>query len=213
MQGRIRFSNPFGRGSAPPKPESPRATPVKPDDPLRGSVPSEEYKQSTLLSSSASPHLSRSGPKAEDMRHANGSASHAQSESQNTGHSGSGDAGQQSGTETAAASSEGNPSSTSKPEGEAFGPRSALKRFFTRPWPQSTHALGALPEQPSTGASGTDGKSSRAPTSADESKRKEVRFSPGTKTEKPSTATVPDRVSLNGRERRSDVGSHASEAW
>ena len=213
MQGRISFSNLFRRGSAPPKPESPRSTPVKPDDPLRGSVPSMEYKQSTLLSSSGSPHLSRSGLKAGDMQHANGSFSHAQSES-HAGHLGSADAVQQSGVEsTAAASSEASLSSASKPEADEFGPRSALKRFFTRPRQQPSHELRHLPDKPANGSRGADNISSSVPALAAASNRKEVRFSPGTKPDKSDSATVPDRVSLHGRERRSDVGSHASQAW
>ncbi len=193
MQGRLRFRNPFRSSPGAPEPQS---TPINPQDPLRGSVPLADYRQSTLLGGSGSLPSRGSGltpPTA--MQHANGSASHARSACQSAPVDDVHAAGSLAHpTSPSASGSVERMSDAARSADQDSGSRSALRSFFS--WRQQpNHAPGPLPEQPSDSGH----------------RRKQVRFSPEKGSAGTDPSTTPDRFSLHGRERRSDVGDRARQ--
>ena len=206
LQGRLSFSNPFKRASAPPPrdPSSQAADEPSQHSPEPGSVPLANLPQSSqgqasnqYRSSSAQPGLVPHAPRC------NGTLDHAQAASLNAG------------SASPAKHGQSQPASAQKPPTPQ-----GFMRFFSRQATRRGPGLQPLPEQGSDlGSSSSSSSSSKqnglesqppASPSAGRARRRGVRFSP----EKPPAqhSTTPDRISLHGMERRSDAGAHLGTA-
>lgn len=207
-QGRLSFSNPFKRGAASPKPQPPSDA---------ASSPHQESLEPGSVPLANVPHSVRSNGQTSRQHRASSDLPGLVPDSPSC--NGSLDHGQQSQPEAVAAAdadsagaSQG-PRATSveAPATSASKPPASYSfmRFFSRQATRRGPGLQPLPEQASEPASSSNSSKQNGlgglPPASGTATRKEVRFSP----EKPqaSQSDVPDRISLHGKERRSNAGT------
>ena len=206
-QGRLSFSNPFKRGTASHKPQPPSdatcAANHQGTEP--GSVPLANVPQPATSHARNSRQHRASSDLPGLVQHApscNGSLDHSQEHQPEAVAAATADlAGASQGPHATSAEAP----STSAPKPPA---PQGFMRFFSRQATRRAPGLQPLPEQasePASSSSKQNGPEGPLPasSSAGTARRKEVRFSP----EKPqaSHSTIPDRISLRGKERCSDA--------